>query len=294
MPINPSPAVVRACDVLEHLAAHPTRWFTLSELAREVGVARATCDAVLLALAGRGFVVRSEPDLRYSLGAACITVGDAARAAQSVLAVATPPAEDLARSLRACVALVTRDGDEARVAAMFDHGPPFGVKARVGEAIPLVAPFGAVFAAWDSDRGVQEWLDRADPALAADDRARFIVVLDAVRRRGYSVATIPRLALLEAIERLVDEPGAGDALRQRDEMMREMAHGEYLAADVEPSSRLRVSQMSAPIFDSRGEVRAAIMTLGPDYEIAGSEVLALGERLLTAARKATDQLGGRG
>ncbi|MBM3661218.1 MAG: helix-turn-helix domain-containing protein, partial [Actinobacteria bacterium] len=65
MPINPSPAVLRAADVLEHLAARPDEAFSVSELAREVGMPRATCDAVLLALAERALVDRRDPDLRY-------------------------------------------------------------------------------------------------------------------------------------------------------------------------------------------------------------------------------------
>ena len=32
---------------------------------------------------------------------------------------------------------------------VFDFGPAFGARARVGQSIPLVPPFGAVFVAWD-------------------------------------------------------------------------------------------------------------------------------------------------
>src|SRR6478672_1405098 len=56
MALQPSPAVARASDLLHYLAQHPLRRFTVSELARDVGLPRATCDTLLLALAGGGFV----------------------------------------------------------------------------------------------------------------------------------------------------------------------------------------------------------------------------------------------
>ena len=47
MPITPSPAVLRACNVLGYLGHHPTESFTPSKLAHRVGVPRATCNSVL-------------------------------------------------------------------------------------------------------------------------------------------------------------------------------------------------------------------------------------------------------
>ena len=103
MPISPSPAVRRACDLLGHLARHPTASFSVSELARVVDVPRATCDAVLQALAEHGFVIRRD-DLRYELGPSCIALGDAARAANPVLQAAAAEAETLARVSGSCTA----------------------------------------------------------------------------------------------------------------------------------------------------------------------------------------------
>jgi hypothetical protein len=39
MPLSPSPAVGRACDVLEELARNPDEPLTISEIARGFGVA---------------------------------------------------------------------------------------------------------------------------------------------------------------------------------------------------------------------------------------------------------------
>ncbi len=107
MPITPSPAVARAAEALAHLARHPTQAFTVSELARAIGTPRATCDAVLLALAADDLVVRRGDDLRYELGPACIMLGDAARLANSALSASVSEAERLARATSTCVALAS-------------------------------------------------------------------------------------------------------------------------------------------------------------------------------------------
>ncbi|MFD0853583.1 MarR family transcriptional regulator, partial [Actinomadura adrarensis] len=103
MPINPSPAVLRANRLLWHLARRPAESYSISELARMTGIPRASCDSVLQALADCGLVVRREPELRYALGDFCIALGDAAREANPVLHAAGREAEELARRLSACV-----------------------------------------------------------------------------------------------------------------------------------------------------------------------------------------------
>jgi DNA-binding IclR family transcriptional regulator len=293
MPITPSPAVLRACDVLEHLAAHPDEAFSVSELAREVAMPRATCDAVLLALAERALVDRREPDLRYTLGPTCIAVGDAARAAGSRLARVAPLAEALARSTSTCVALSTVDGLEQRVEQVFDHGPAFGLRARVGESVRFAAPFAAVFVAWAPPSEVDAWLDRAGD-LTASERARYLAALGAVRQRGYSIAVAnvrPDLAAI--LERLVDEPATEHDLRERDAVIREITHSEYLPVAVAVDAPQRVNQMSAPVFDHTGRVVVQIMVLGPTYDLTPPEIAALGERLLEVAQRATERSGGR-
>jgi DNA-binding IclR family transcriptional regulator len=294
MPLLPSPAVLRACDVLDCLVKSAPESFSVSELARRVDMPRATCHSVLLALAERGLVVRRGPELRYAIGPACIAIGDAARSALSVLDEVRPIADELARSLRLCVAIATRSGAEIGVADIFDRGPAFGLRIRVGEAIPLVPPFGAVFVAWDAERGVERWLQRAGAELAAAERRRYRAALAAVRRRGYSVtiatAAAPDLARL--LDELVDSPH-DRRLRHRNALIREMIHTEYLPTEVDAGAPLRVSQMSAPVFDRLGEIPAAIMLLGPSYDMTAAEIAALGTRLLDAARRATARAGGR-
>ncbi len=217
MPIRPSPAVRRACDILTVLSSTPNQALSVSELARRADVSRATADAVLLALGDGGLVVRDD-QRRYLLGAGCIALGDAARTANTALRAAAVHAEALARAEGAVVAVSMRENDETRVASVFDFGPPLGVRPRAGDAIDLVPPFGASFVAWDDESGIQTWLDRTDPPLTATEQAHYHSALAAVRRQGYSVTVISdqQTLLAAAIERYARDPDDGESLEARD------------------------------------------------------------------------------
>jgi len=292
MPITPSPAVLRACDVLSHLARHPDESFSVSELARLVGVPRATCDAILQALAVHRYVTRRRVDRRYQLGPGSITVGDAARKANPMLESAKDEAEELARASGSCVAVCIRDGDAARVADVFDFAPLFAVRARVGQTIPLVPPFGAVFVAWSDDES-DAWLGRADATLKRDERARFQHALREVRRRGYSLSVLTRREPeLRAVGALASSNASHVSVETRDRILREMMHSDYLAADLDPETAVRVAHVSAPVFDRSGRVTTSLLQGGPDYEVRGAELETLARGVVQAASRATRRHGG--
>jgi DNA-binding IclR family transcriptional regulator len=290
MPLQSSPAVLRAADVLAHLAAGPSRSFSVAELARELGMPRATCTTVLLALAERGFV-RRDGELRYTLGPMCILVGDAAERADPALRAAADQAELLARSLSAFTAVSIRERDETRVTRVFDHAPPLSLRARAGEAVALIPPFGASFVAWDDEASIERWLQRADPQLTRREAAHYRRALAAVRQRGYTITLVTawQPVLIEALERLADNPRRHDARSESDEATQTLAHSEYLPIDVDESARIRIAQVAAPVFGSEGSIVASIMLLGPTYELTGSQVAALGAEVAHAAQVASSE-----
>ncbi|MBX6391514.1 MAG: helix-turn-helix domain-containing protein, partial [Frankia sp.] len=293
MPITPAPAVLRAGEILRFLAHRPTEAFTISDLARELGLPRATCDAVMQALAQGGLVVRRERDLRYVLGPAAIMIGNAARAANPVLRVGAAEADRLARALGACATLSVRQGTSSTVAEVFDHGPAFGLRAQAGQTMEHMPPFGAAYVAWHEDE-IEAWLGRSPVPLDEEDRQRFHSTLAQVRRLGYSVAVAaPRRAELNtALSTLAVRPDEEHARRARDEVLNEMVHRDYLAGDLADHEPLRVTLMSAPIFDDRGRAVACVMLLGPDHEMTGAEIRARGTVLVNAAARATLLSGG--
>ncbi|HSA49306.1 MAG TPA: helix-turn-helix domain-containing protein [Yinghuangia sp.] len=293
MPVNPSPAVQRAGQILWLMARRPSESYSVSELARAAGIPRATCDSILQALAEQGLVTRQE--LRYELGAFCVALGDAARAANSVLNAAAREGEELARRLNSYVMICACVGDEVRVVTVCDWGPPLGMRMRSGQSIPLVAPFGAVFVAWD-DTAAEAWLTRADNAADAEQADRWRMALDATRRRGYSISvTADRAAeLASGLDVLIDNPDSRDARRRRDELIDAVQHSEYLAVDIDDDAVARLSHVSAPVFDRSGTVAASLMLLGSQHGLTGRELHALGRQVAQAAARATKTIGGSG
>ncbi|HUJ64920.1 MAG TPA: helix-turn-helix domain-containing protein [Acidimicrobiales bacterium] len=294
MGLVPSPAVVRASELLRHLASNPTEPLTVSELARRVGLPRATCDTLLLGLAIGGFV-RRDGELRYELGPACMVVGDAARAAHPALRAAARQAEVLAQEISSVVAVTVRDREELRVADVFDFGPPLGFRARMGDAIELVPPFGASFVAWGDEDEIRLWLDRTDPPLSPAEAASYRSALEGVRRRGFSVTlvTARQPKLIKALKGVARGDNAGAARQERAEAARQMSHTEYLPPKVDFKGSVRVAQVSAPVFESDGEVEASIMLLGPAHDLTAEEIAKLGDRVARAAAVATGEIHGR-
>jgi DNA-binding IclR family transcriptional regulator len=271
---------------------HPTGSFSVSELARAVAIPRATCDAILQALAAQRFVTRSADDRRYELGPGSIELGDAARAANSALRAAKVGAEHLARALGANVAVCVHDGDTARIVEVFDCGPLFAVRARVGQVIPLIPPFGAVFVAWNEEEA-EAWIARAGDSLEPGECDGYRRALAAIRRRGYSISlATERPALEDTVETLASSPESDDARRARDELIREAMHSAYLPADLDAEAARRVGQISAPVFGRTGRVAASLLVPGPEREITGAELRALAGPLVEAAARATRDAGG--
>jgi DNA-binding IclR family transcriptional regulator len=291
MPLTPSPAVLRACDVLDALAKNPAERLSVSELARAIGAPRATCDSILLALAERGLVHRSG-DRRYSLGEACRILGQAASAAGVGLRLLERVAEDLAYTIASSVVISSCDGSTTRVERMIDHAPGFAMRARVGESVPLAPPFGAVFVAWSDDMA-EEWLNRAGGALPDDERTHARKALAGIRRRGYAISTdIVRPELVSLLVELADELPDPSKIETRDTLIRSLAPSRYLPIEVPTDHPQRVAQITAPIFDATGNVAYSLMILGPAYELQPEEVTALGRRLVESASEASDRLRG--
>ncbi len=293
MPVQLSPAVGRACDVLELLAETPAEPQRLAVIARRLDMPRATCQTVLLALCDRGFVVRHEADISYSLGPACVRLGEAAALASPALAAAAEAVARVAAATGLAAAVIVRTGDAVQVAETIEGVDPFGPAVAAGLAVPLVAPFGAVFVAWADDDVLAAWFDRCDPPLTRTERQRYSRAVDAVRTRGYSVSVAPerRQDLLDVLTAADAGPG-GRSAPARDQAVRALAHTEYLPATLDPDRTHRVTQISAPVRDHHGHVVLALMVVGPAYELAAVEIDALGARLLDAANTVTAQLGG--
>src|SRR5688500_1362500 len=94
-----APAVERSIAVLNLLAQHPGARYTLSEIARDLSVNKATLHAILWALTEGGYLVRDPEGKSYALGPALVAVGNAALSSFSAADVARPHMDALADEL---------------------------------------------------------------------------------------------------------------------------------------------------------------------------------------------------
>lgn len=286
MAVTPAPAVLRALDVLEFLADRPQGRFTLTELAREVGLPRATCQAVLLSLAGRGYVVRDDESMTYALGPACLRLGEAAAEAAPIFADAEREARKLAAVTGLSVATAVRASTNVAIVSACAAADRFAPSARTGDVMPLTAPFGAALVAWSEPEVVEAWLT-TDPPMSERERSRHRKALEVVRVRGCSIsvasAGTDALAGLYDFEKLTE----AEIAERRAAVVRAMARAENLADDDDLRGTRRVSQMSAPVFDHHGRLVLALMLVGPSHELSPDSIRSLSQLLLDAAATAS-------
>lgn len=181
---KPAPAVVRAAQILDHLAGRPTLPLSMTEIAEAVGVNPASTLAILQALTEAGYIVRHPRHKTYSIGPAMLITGHAARMRFEVADVVNAEVQRLASQFgTACTASMIAGEDVAVIAS---HGrSPTGASYQVGQRIRLSAPAGLVFMAWAPDDGVRRWLLRATPVITDELWDGMQAMLAGIRRQGY-------------------------------------------------------------------------------------------------------------
>ena len=279
---RPAPAIDRCVAVLNHLAAHPTRQFTLSELARDLHLNKATAHGMLNTLADAGYLIR-DPDVKtYALGPALIALGNAALSSTPAARLAEPRMAALSREFDLeCVASAAI-ADEIVILARAGTPRPLGINVEPGQRLPLAPPLGTVFVAWSGDEAIDRWLSHVGPDHDEGDLNRYRQALATVRERGYSVALGG-----EGQQRLVQ------ALQDAGHQPRGSRGEEYALVELAGTERYRINHIGAPVFGPRGEVALALFLIGFRGQIAAEEVPRYADRLLDAAEEVTAALRGR-
>lgn len=231
-----SPPTRRAVETLKALAARP---LSHSEVARRVGMAPATTNAVLTELVACGWVARDEDSRLYRLGPdlfdwAAGLVHPEARirdVVQSLAAALGLPVlfGQLQQSEQFGPTLVVRD-TSSFIPSRFE--PVRSIE------LPFAAPFGSIIAAHGSEELRAAWLPQ-DEDLAR----RFRDKLDGIARDGYSVESYgPHVVqLLTLLRSSVPDFGREQAAALADDLLRLVAQG-----DLEQAGRYPVL-ISVPV-----------------------------------------------
>lgn len=273
------PAVERAVAVLDFLAAHPDRAYTLSELTRALGLNKATAHALLATLVDAGYLIRDEDSKRYALGPALVAVGTAAAASYPAVRLARPLMEELSHDLDLEVIASAAIGEEIVILARAGTPRPLGINVAPGQRLPLAPPLGTVFVAWADDATISRWLDRLGPDASPRERRRYLEALDAVRERGYSVAL------------------AGESQQRLVEALTEAGHAtggaeEYVLLELAGEAAYRINHIGVPVFGPDGRVELGLFLIGFRGQIAAEAVPTYAERLRSVAERVSAALSG--
>ena len=277
-----SPAVDRSVAVLNHLAASPRRRFTLSELARDLALNKATAHALLATLVDVGYLVRHEDDKSYALGPALIALGNAALASYPAATLVQDPMDRLSTEFDLSCVASTAIAGEIVILASAGTSRPLGINVQPGLRLPLVPPLGTVFVAWSGSREIDRWLNRLGPTASDQDLDRYRRALDVVRQRGFSVGLGG-----DEQQRMVESMQASG--RRRGPVT---PGEEYALVELVDDSPYTLNHIGAPVFGPDGRVALALFLIGFRGQIAADEVPRYAERLVEEATEVTSRLHG--
>lgn len=276
-----SPPTSRVLDVLEFLAERNDQKVRLLDLERGVKLTKATAHAIMTTLCDRHWVVRDPKDKTFSLGPA---VSDVARLALP-LSEFGPPARFAAIRLAADTsynASVVELIGATQAVVVFDPQGRQLAPPGSSDRVELAAPFGAIFAAYDSQLA-RVWIERSgatDPALVKRLNSLLSIIRDkelAVERMSPVMVRAAKLG-----HQLQNETGS-ESMRQAMEMLlNEVATVGYLHDVTGVGGNQPVTSIAAPVFDSAG--RAILALAVHPYEQLGAQKLArVADRVREAA-----------
>ncbi len=152
-PASPGPsvpfvrAVERAMDLLLELSRYP-QGVGVTELARAVGLSKATVYRLLSTLAGRGFAERVPGTDFYRLGLAVFDLGMAVRNRMDLVREARPILKEVVERTRETVHLGILDNDEVVYVDKLEGPGAIQMLSRIGRRVPVhCTAMGKVLAA---------------------------------------------------------------------------------------------------------------------------------------------------
>lgn len=284
----------RAVKVINFLAAHSTDFFTLSQIAEQLGLSHGSAHRVLTTLLAARYVSRHPKHKTYSLGVALVGIGQAALERHRNVEIARREMVRLSEELNVlCTASVVID-DELLILAK--HGTPQthpGLN-RVGDRRPFIPPIGIANIAWSETRVVEDYLARAPADLDPAVQHRLREAIRLVRERGYSIvgagphimewpttATIPGQVLDEAYWSHVRD------------LIRRLSPDEVQLRNIADANGKGVGYITAPVFAPTGEVALELAIAGLPRDLSAEEIERYAARLRAATAVVMSETQGR-
>jgi DNA-binding IclR family transcriptional regulator len=228
------------------------RPMTISELARQIGINRGTMRDLLETLRSHGLLEREESLKQYRLGPRLARLGMAALGQLDLAGVARPYLVELAGEVNGTVLLMVPHGDRATIVDKVDGG-------RLAVEVSATVGRRIRLAAGACGKVFLAYADDADPL------------------RHLAGLTHPT-------PKTISDPAAYCA-----ELENVRRQG-YATDDEEYLTGVRAT--SAPIFDARGRVAAAVLVLGLTGSLPLEDLPRTGEATAATARAISAALGG--
>ena len=247
---SPAIAVDRALNILE-AASQRREGLTNSELSRRLGIPKSSASYILRTLERRGYLRRDPESGRYRLGLKLLSLGGEAQANLDLADIALPFMRGLVERVGLTCHLAVLDQGEAVYIEKVEAPGFFKVNTWVGRRMYLHSTsVGKCLIGW----------------LPKEERENLLRDQNLKKRTAKTITSISRL-LIEI------------------EHVRE--HG-YAVDDEENSPGARC--VGAPIFDSLGNVIAALGVSGTLSQVDRSKLPRIAEALKETSRRITRQL----
>jgi len=251
MSAEPSPILQRAFAILDCFTQDAPE-LGVREVARLTGLSSSAAGRILASLKDLG-VLHQNPDTRtYALGSRVLTWAGIYSAVLDVRSVAIGPMQELQRRTRETISLYIMEGGERVCVERLESTENVRIVARIGRRLPLYAgSAGKVFLAFL-------------PAARRDE------ILDRTELRPLTERTfINRDALLAELQKIRQQGYA-------------VSCGEWI---------LEASGVAAPIFDSAGQVCAALTISGPTQRFTLDTITRYANEIQNIAADISQQMG---
>jgi DNA-binding IclR family transcriptional regulator len=284
-----SAPTARVVQVLDFFVEQRGKRFGLSELARELDLAKPTCLGILTELTSGGYLVRDAGTVTYGLGPALIAAGRVAQDSFAISALARVELEKLsARYHTTCTASAVV-GEQIMV--LESTGPGL---VKVGAAYHFAPPVGLMYVLWDADAAFDAWLAKPPAVPLRQDEERLRQVVAECRERGFLVESMTTAGrrLYSLLAGVADRDLPPELRELVGELVTSLGERVYLGSDLRPRKEHAVSLLAAPTYDGDGR-QNMVLTMYVGRSITGAEIARRGAALVTAADAVTANSGGR-
>ncbi|NKY28310.1 helix-turn-helix domain-containing protein [Nocardia gamkensis] len=284
-----SAPTARVVQVLDFFVEQRGKRFGLSELARELDLAKPTCLGILTELTSGGYLVRDAGTVTYGLGPALIAAGRVAQDSFAISALARVELEELsARYHTTCTASAVV-GEQIMV--LESTGPGL---VKVGAAYHFAPPVGLMYVLWDTDAAFDAWLAKPPAVPLRQDEERLRQVVAECRERGFLVesTTTAGRRLYSLLAGVADRDLPPELRELVGELVTSLGERVYLGSDLRPRKEHAVSLLAAPTYDGDGR-QNMVLTMYVGRSITGAEIARRGAALVAAADAVTANSGGR-